>query len=101
MLHFFIVVNVMMCILLYCYKCAGNKCLDEKVALNTTHIIFNVYYVCVDLHVLPVSAEFPSGYSDFLSQSEDTHVRLTGDFILAIDVTGSVCGCLSLHVINW
>merc|ERR1712035_232177 len=48
------------------------------------------------LHVLPVSAWVLSGFSGFLPQSKDMHVRLIGDSKLPVGVNVSVSGCLSM-----
>merc|ERR1712035_185044 len=56
------------------------------------------------LHVLPVPAWVLSGYSGFLPQSKDMHVRLIGDSKLSVGVNVRVNGCSSLCVgpaINW
>ena len=48
------------------------------------------------LHVLPVLAWVSSGYSGFLPQSKDMHVRLIGDSKLPVGVIESVRGCLCM-----
>jgi len=56
------------------------------------------------LHVLPMHAWVPSGYSGFLSPSKNMHVRLIGvSKIVLRSVCERVCGCLSLccPVMDW
>merc|ERR1712035_272647 len=56
------------------------------------------------LHVLPVPAWVLSGYSGFLPQSKDMHVRLIGNSKLSVGVNVRLNGCSSLCVgpaINW
>ena len=55
------------------------------------------------LHVLPVSAWVLSGFSGFLPQSKNMHVRSIGDSKLSLGVNVSVNGCVSLcgPAMNW
>jgi len=57
---------------------------------------FNSHLSVWSLHVLLVYAWVLSGYSGFLLQSKNMHIRLVGDCKLSLGVTVCVHGCVGL-----